>query len=620
MKFLLNFFSFLLFVVVLTASCKKSSQESPVESYHVKLSGFAEKTLFVTNADVRIIELDRMLRETSRQHQTKIGEDGKYGAELDLQSQILKIRVTGNYYDEITGQESIHPISLESIIRVEGEEMEANVNTFTHVEQDRLQELVKDNSFEKAKEVALKELLEHFRFGNTNYPSAEAIAFTDINIEPAIMVAFSTMLLNREREQVGNFLNELKKDFADGSFSQKITDELYKDADKIDFNAVRDNLIDLYKKKGHELKLEHDLEEIVVDNNYIKDEDEAIIVVKSSLESVESFAKDLYTVDAIYTRNIDASAFKGNNDYIALYNHQHLPTNIALTNLFSKGYASINKINTILRLFENANKPSFDKYRYSLLVNRSLVYLHLMDLWGDVILFPSNLNVLPTNVERTPMLTALESIIVDLKQAEEHLQENDNQYIASKYAAKALLARAYLLKNDHQKAKLYLNHIISSNKYKIEENTEIIFKSSGKECILSIPEEIKSYASPFFDRYIKKGELIPLIRYAEILLLAAECNMTLEPDANGIEAYLNPLYKRQHNTELDPRIDKFGAGEIIFGLWYSDLNKEGLSLSAFKRSEFGDYIFESPHFRLLPIPERELQLNKNLRQNPGYQL
>ncbi|WP_169311986.1 RagB/SusD family nutrient uptake outer membrane protein [Pseudopedobacter saltans] len=614
-QLLFKFFSILFGATLLLTSCKKSNHDVSQEKFHVRLSGFAEKTLFVVGADVRIIELDERLTETIRQHQTRIGADGRYDTELELQSSLVKIIATGKYYDELTGQESAYPISLEGIVQVGNGEYEANVNVFTHIEQERLKKLLEQRkSMEEAKKEASNQLLELLNVDITNKKQAHEMKFMAGDTESAAMIAFSTMLLNRDKSKVNELLDKLKKDFSNGDLDEELKDELFRDADKIDFEKVAGNLVELYQRYGHQLKPG----DIIAPEYPVKTENEALLVVKASMEILMDATKELFVLDALYTRNIDETLIKNNFDYRALYNHTHEPNNTAINNLFKTQYNVVNKSNSIIRLFEKASNIGFNKYHGTVLLNRSLAYLNIITYWGDPIILPVVTNI-DDITERMPWKTALNLVITDLKKAEQLLPENGEEYIASKYAARALLARAHLLQKDYLQAKYYLDQIISSSKFKIESDHESVFKLSSKENVYIIAKELDKLenTNTFFERNIRKGELVPLIRYTEILLMAAECNAILK-NAVGIEEYLNPVFKRQHGEDLYPGLSRHGAEEIIFGLWMSDLAKEGLSLSVYKRLEVGEYFFEKPHLKILPIPMYEMQLNKYLKQNPGY--
>lgn len=616
MHFILKLFSFLFASTLLLASCKKSNNDISQEKFKVRLSGFAEKTLFVVETNVRVMELDAMLKATGRQHTTTIGADGRYDTELELQSSLVKIIATGNYYDELTGQKSERPISLEAIVQVGNGEQEANINVFTHLEQERLIKKLQEQqkSIAAAKKEAADELMALLNVVRTNSKQTHEMKFMDGDRESAAMLAISTMLLNRDRSTVNDFLDEMKKDFSDGDLKDELKERLFKDADKIDLEKVKQNLIEVYQQYGHQFNPG----DITIPNPLIKTEEDPLIMVKATMEALMEATKQLFVVDALYTRNIDETIIKNNFDYRALYEHTHQSNSIAINNLFKLHYNVVNRSSSVIEMFEKKTTTAVDKYHGTVLLNRSIAYLNIIQYWGDPIMVTTTTSPQDLPI-RTPWPTALNMVIADLKKAEQLLPENGENYVASKYAAKAVLARAYLLQQNYPEAKYHLDQIISSKKFKIDPDYGNVFNPSSEETIYVIPKDLDVTGNPnaFFEINMRKGELIPLIRYAEILLMAGECNAVME-DAVGIEEYLNPVFKRQHGEDLDSGYGKAGAEEVIFGLWMSDMVREGLSFGVYKRLEIGEYLFEKPHFRLLPIPEHERQLNKKLTQNPEY--
>ena len=50
-----------------------------------------------------------------------------------------------------------------------------------------------------------------------------------------------------------------------------------------------------------------------------------------------------------------------------------------------------------------------------------------------------------------------------------------------------------------------------------------------------------------------------------------------------------------------------------------ELGRDGLRFSALKRSGNAEEMLDIPAYRkLLPIPQREMEVNPNMTQNPGY--
>lgn len=109
-----------------------------------------------------------------------------------------------------------------------------------------------------------------------------------------------------------------------------------------------------------------------------------------------------------------------------------------------------------------------------------------------------------------------------------------------------------------------------------------------------------------------------MIRYAEIILLAAEANLEQEKRSEAIEL-TNKVRVRNERSVLNGNSSKTIIQEAILEEWEKDLAKEGVWFSALKRFNLAEKTLEIPEYMiLLPIPRRELDYNPYMSQNPGY--
>lgn len=119
---------------------------------------------------------------------------------------------------------------------------------------------------------------------------------------------------------------------------------------------------------------------------------------------------------------------------------------------------------------------------------RSLLYFCLVQLYGDVPL------VLSTNYKenqimpRTNINIIFNQIVDDLESAKNLMDSNlYNPRRASYYSAVALLARVYFHLGRYQEAEIESDILISSGKFKIENEVETVFSHNSKEFIWSLP-------------------------------------------------------------------------------------------------------------------------------------
>ncbi len=116
----------------------------------------------------------------------------------------------------------------------------------------------------------------------------------------------------------------------------------------------------------------------------------------------------------------------------------------------------------------------------------------------------------------------------------------------------------------------------------------------------------------------------PLMRYADVLLMAAECEAR-GASCNGLAAFnqvreragLKPVFSLDLNEILDER-----ARELYQECWRrSDLIRFGKFTSGYNwqwKGETQDGRDVDGHRALFPIPDSDRLANSNLKQNPGY--
>lgn len=108
---------------------------------------------------------------------------------------------------------------------------------------------------------------------------------------------------------------------------------------------------------------------------------------------------------------------------------------------------------------------------------------------------------------------------------------------------------------------------------------------------------------------------IPIIRLAEIYLIRAECNQRL-----GTATGAAPLddYNKVHTRAALPAATAVTLDDILMERRL-ELAHEGFKYHDVKRLKgiVGTMPYNDNKL-IYPIPQRELEVNKNLVQNPGY--
>ena len=255
----------------------------------------------------------------------------------------------------------------------------------------------------------------------------------------------------------------------------------------------------------------------------------------------------------------------------------------------------------------------------------------------------------------------------DLSRAIDLIPDETLQHYLNKNAAYAILARLYLRNQDWSNAKTTAEVIINSGNHSLSENyNQLISLTSNTEIIWELDyatgenNKLDYYfnqnPSPLFvassdlissfeagdprktawinsetedDIIIKYLTLdnnpdLILIRYAEILLIAAECAVHLN-DLTSATAYLNQIRTRAGFANiLLSTLPYSDALKEIMNERRKELAFEGLRWFDISRTESAVKIFGDlgenfdEHKTIWPIPQSALDQNPNLNQNPGY--
>lgn len=633
------------FILFLLISCNNDEKFSPGEEpepiQKSELAGFVEKGPFINGSSVSIWELDASFSQTGKSFSATTNNEGFFEItnSMEFASNYVKLSVNGFYFNEVTGEQSSSPIILEAIANIK-DRNNINANLITHLEYKRVLYLIsKENKkFTEAKKQAEKELLACFLIVNKDI-TPEIASITDNNMQANILVAVSSILLKsvegevakdaKFTELINNFRDDLEKD---GRISEDLK-EIIKDASyRLDYMSVKENIKSRYLELGKNVTIgnfhyfidgdgdgvlsEEDYEfELPASeaDSYFKTEEDYRKALADVLLNVSDITKQVYLFDALITHSVNGDMVSFPLD--AIYNYQIRAENIWVGKLYADYYKAIRLVNLII---ENGGmKEKYLKYKYAGVVYRAYYYLTMVELWGDMplILKQPEFNEV-YDISRTKKEEILDFLVSDLLEAEKYLQEEADGVICTKYLAWALLMRCYLMQADFAGVSSYGSRIIQSNKYQLCPDYTDIFKSSNKEILLSFPVDDENNLP--FNQLIQKGPEMPVIRYAEILLLTAEANMRENNTYEAIQL-INQVRARNNRSLLNEDASENDVQVALLEEWKTDLLKEGVWFFALKRFGLAEHTLQMPgYMTLLPIPEHEILVSRNMTQNPGY--
>jgi hypothetical protein len=231
------------------------------------VSGKAQKGPFMQGSAVTLFELDDDLRQTGNSFlSTTTSDDGSFNfPNVALKNSFALIDVNGFYFNEIFGESSPAPISLQGIAEV-SDEQEVNVNVMTHIIRKRLETLVSEGqSFQDAKSQAESELLMLLGVSESIDDEFEAFDISREEDQNAILLSLSLMVQKTLRSNSGkaslpalltSFLSTFSTDFGDdGRVEQTVIDELNLNISNLNLIDIRNNIEDKYEGIGVEASI-----------------------------------------------------------------------------------------------------------------------------------------------------------------------------------------------------------------------------------------------------------------------------------------------------------------------------------------------------------------------------
>jgi hypothetical protein len=151
----------------------------------------------VEGTQATLNELDNELNPTGKPYQTLI-TDNKGSFELrnvELVSPYAHLIANGFYFNEVTGNKSAAPITLQAIVDVTDKD-NINVNVITHLEYYRVLDLVDGGMTVKAaKKQAQKEIFAVFGIGSDSFKDSEDMTIFGTSESDAALLAVSVLLL-----------------------------------------------------------------------------------------------------------------------------------------------------------------------------------------------------------------------------------------------------------------------------------------------------------------------------------------------------------------------------------------------------------------------------------------
>jgi tetratricopeptide (TPR) repeat protein len=353
------------------------------------------------------------------------------------------------------------------------------------------------------------------------------------------------------------------------------------------------------------------------------------------------------------------------------------PGNTQTTATWLSAYSTINRANNVLAALSIVEEADRAQVEGEARFIRGVLYFELIKLWGKawgdgdnnanpgvpLVTTPTRVVTAEDDRPRASVQAVYAQVIDDLTKAESLLPATkaaDDATRATRIAASAMLSRVYLMQGRYAEARDAANRVITSGARALESSFAAVFATGGasNEIIFRIAvsdqdgtNSMNTYYAPstfqgrgdirvqtkhtdlyetgdqrktffttasnrvFTRKFLDQFGDVPVVRLAEMYLTRAECNQRLNAAVGATPlADVNAIRTRVGLAALTTvnlaAILKERKLELAF---------EGNQLDDIKRNRgtvgtkpFGDNTL------VLPIPQREMDTNKSLAQNPGY--
>lgn len=352
------------------------------------------------------------------------------------------------------------------------------------------------------------------------------------------------------------------------------------------------------------------------------------------------------------------------------------PSNTVVRDIWLSAYNTINRANNVLAGLDKVGTANRAGIEGQALFIRGSLYFELVRLfakqWNDgtntanpgvpLILTPTRDITTADYKARNTVAEVYTQIIADLTKAEQSLTNSAGSGYATKNAASAQLARVYLQQANYAGARDAANRVIQTGVNTLNPDFTKIYAdaSSGSELIFKIlvseqdgANDLNTfYASSvnqgrgdvrvqskhlalyttgdvrgtFFNRasnntftskYNDQFGDVPVIRVTEMYLTRAEANFRLGTTTGATPlADINAIRTRAGLPALTTAQLTLDA---ILKERHLELAFEGQQIHDVKRTagRVGTVAFSANNL-VMPIPQREIDTNKQLVQNPGY--
>lgn len=487
--------------------------------------------------------------------------DFDFGQTLQLTSGLVELKTSGYFYNECTGNLSSSQISLKAIANTSGTN-KLNVNLLTHLEYARVKHLVNGGvSFDEAKTQADKELLNVFAI-TKQMDTPEKISLADNSKDSGILLAVSSILLYDKSEAeftefIAKFSTDLEKDgtIDDASLSEKIK-EGQKNCNP---KEIKERMEAFYKEKGSSITVNDFSEYIDFNGDGIIDDNDAILDVVPTDKSAEEtiFINEsgaMAVIEGIYVLARIYISEQNELDNIRLNNQTVSSDNSIVNSAWDAGYECNSRILHIINSLESKDFPF-----------STTIYLRDAYALRAFVLYN-----MAMSWDRIPLVNSTEDATI---------AQSDAKTVYN-YCLE-LLEKAQEYETDQR---IESTNICVSTEFVYILKSEILMalgkKDEAKTILESIPSE-------------------------DVFMFAGNENDNIASIDIYSKSYIECLKEEASGTDNSKT-------------WYDRQGMYGTFTALRRLDKVQDYTNIPEYMNILPIPKREMYINPNITQNPGY--
>lgn len=403
------------------------------------------------------------------------------------------------------------------------------------------------------------------------------------------------------------------------------------------------------------------------------DIERGILGAYASFQSLSYYGRTFLIFSDLAADNLSHPVDATATEYAQVDSNNILPENGSVGGIWAMCYDGINVANNVIvkvPTIDDMTEQERNEALAELYFIRALNHFNLLSYFGGIpIKLQPTVGTNGLDVPRNSVSEVFAQIIEDMTFASVYLPTSGGKTRATKYAAKAMLARIHLYKGDYAQARDLATEVIEDGGYTLLGNYADIFADDASaESIFEIYfsqternriaeynfphslngrrevqpsdgllaayetndtrfaaslafEGTNAYAIKYDDLSLGADNVI-VVRLAEMYLIRAEANANLNGSIDTIKSDINTIRQRANllNTnaltydQLLLAIENERRVEFAFeGHRWFDLVRTGRAIAVLPN-------VNSTNQTLFPIPLDELQANNHtgMVQNPGY--